>query len=187
MKKRVFLIHGWGGYPEEAWRPWLKERLEQNGFQVAVPAFPNTDNPNRKEWVAYLHKVIGIPDEHCYFVGHSLGAITIIRYLESLQEGERVGGVVFVAGFDEDLGIKELRDSTFFATPIAWEKVRNRIKGCTAIFSDNDPYVSLRFGEVFKEKLNAEIVELHNMHHFSGDDGVMELPIALEKVLEIAK
>jgi len=37
MKKAV-LIHGWEGYPEEGWRPWLKEKLEANGFQVFVPA-----------------------------------------------------------------------------------------------------------------------------------------------------
>lgn len=27
MAKRVFLIHGWEGYPEEGWRPWLKKKL----------------------------------------------------------------------------------------------------------------------------------------------------------------
>ena len=39
--KRVFIIHGWGGYPEEGWLPWLKKELEKNGFKVFVPAIKN--------------------------------------------------------------------------------------------------------------------------------------------------
>jgi hypothetical protein len=27
--KRVFIIHGWEGYPEEGWFPWLKKELEK--------------------------------------------------------------------------------------------------------------------------------------------------------------
>jgi len=34
MSKRVFLIHGWEGSPEEGWRPWLKKELEKRGFKV---------------------------------------------------------------------------------------------------------------------------------------------------------
>ena len=26
--QRVFIIHGWDGYPEEGWFPWLKKELE---------------------------------------------------------------------------------------------------------------------------------------------------------------
>ncbi len=187
MKKRVFLIHGWGGYPEEGWRPWLKKELETQGFDVLVPALPGTDSPDMQAWVATLSEVVGKPDEQCYFVGHSLGAITIMRYLETVQEGEKVGGVIFVAGFDNDLDIQELRESKFFASPIDWTKIKNSCNQFTAIFSDNDPYVALRNGDVFKEHLDATVVELHNMHHFSGDDGVFELPQALEAVLEQAK
>ena len=40
MNRRGFLIHGWEGYPEEGWRPWLKNELEKRGFTVSVPASP---------------------------------------------------------------------------------------------------------------------------------------------------
>ena len=42
MQKRVVIIHGWGGYPDEGWRPWLKHELETKGFLVLVPAMPDT-------------------------------------------------------------------------------------------------------------------------------------------------
>lgn len=186
MKKRAFLIHGWGGYPEEGWRPWLKKELEAQGFDVFVPALPNTDFPTMAAWVQALQEVVGTPDEQCYFVGHSLGAITIIRYLETLTENQQVGGVVFVAGFDNDLGIQQLKESNFFSFPIGWDKVKTHAGHFTAIYSDNDPYVALHSGDVFKAQLNATIIELHNMKHFSGDDGIYELPEALEAVLQQA-
>jgi esterase/lipase len=49
MQKRVFLIHGWEGYPEEGWRPWLKNELEKIGFTVFVPSMPNTKHPKMNE------------------------------------------------------------------------------------------------------------------------------------------
>ena len=35
MNKRVFIAHGWDGYPEEGWFPWLKKELETKGFEVS--------------------------------------------------------------------------------------------------------------------------------------------------------
>ena len=49
MSKRVFVIHGWGGYPEEGWKPWLKKELEKRGFTVFVPAMPDTEHPKMND------------------------------------------------------------------------------------------------------------------------------------------
>ncbi len=185
MKKRVFLIHGWEGYPEEGWRPWLKKELEKKGFIVNVPTMPCTKHPKMNEWVTHLIKIIGEPDENCYFVGHSLGCIAILRYLERLRGNQKIGGVILVAGFISDLGYEELK--SFFMKPIDWDKIKSHCAQFIAIHSDNDQYVSLHYGKLFKEKLNAEIIIEHNMHHFSGDDGIDVLPIALQSVLKIAQ
>lgn len=69
---------------------------------------PHTDHPKMQAWVRHLKKVVGTPDKDCYFVGHSLGCITILLYLESLHGNQEVGGVVLVAGFTSDLGYEEL-------------------------------------------------------------------------------
>ena len=34
--KRVFIIHGWEGHPENAWFPWLKKELEQKRVSQEV-------------------------------------------------------------------------------------------------------------------------------------------------------
>lgn len=185
--KRAFLIHGREGYPEEGWMPWLKQELEKKGFEVFVPAMPDTATPTMDKWVPFLAEVVGKPDENCYFVGHSLGCITILRYLETLKEGENVGGAVLVAGFGHDLeyvGYKgEL--SSFFRTLADWERVKKHCDKFVAIHSDDDPWVPLKHNNLFRDKLGAKTIVEHNMKHFSGNDGIMKLPVALNEMLKM--
>ncbi len=185
MAKRIFVIHGWEGDPKNGWYPWLKTNLEKKEFTVFVPEMPNTYHPQMDEWLEHLKKIVVQPDENCYFIGHSLGCITILRYLESLKENQRIGGAIFFAGFTDDLGYKEL--SNFFVKTIQWDKIRPHCRKFIAIHSDNDPYVSLKYGDIFKKKLNADVIVQHNMKHFSADDGITELPIALDSILKISK
>lgn len=184
MAKKVILIHGWEGYPEEGWMLWLKNELEKQGFEVIAPAMPNTEKPKMNEWLDYLKKIAGDPDKNCYFVGHSLGCITILRYLESLRKGENIGGAVLVAGFTSNLGYEEL--DTFFKNKINWEKIKSHCQKFTAINSDNDPYVSLHYSDLFKQNIGAEVIIEKNRKHFSGDDGINKLPSALKAILKIA-
>src|SRR6185369_17783823 len=92
--KRGFIAHCWSGDPDYCWYPDAKRELEQLGFRVEVPALPDTDAPALKNWLPKLQEVVGKADEETYLIGHSAGCITILRYLESLPEGEKVGGVV---------------------------------------------------------------------------------------------
>lgn len=144
---------------------------------------PDTKNPHIDKWLSYLANSAGKTSEDDYFVGHSLGCITILRFLEELREGEKVGGVILVAGFTDDLGYKEL--SSFFQKPIDFPKIKSRCRKFVAIHSDNDPCVSLSCGDVFRDKLGAKVIVEHNMKHFSGDDNILELPIVLNIILEI--
>ena len=128
--KRVFIIHGWDGKPEHGWSPWLKKELEDKGYTVEAPAMPDTATPTLEKWLQHLKKVVGTPDEDCYFVGHSLGCITILRYLESLPEDQIVGGVVLVAGFSSNLEYDGYKNEllSFFETPVLWEKIKSQCK-----------------------------------------------------------
>jgi len=189
VNKRVFIIHGWDGYPEEGWFPWLKKELESKGFQVHVPQLPEAGTPRINNWVPKLAEVVGVADENTYFVGHSMGCQTIVRYLETLPEGAKVGGAVFVAGFFKSLTLekdeeKDIADEWLKAS-LDFEKVKSHLPRSVAIFSDNDPWVPRENQEDFKEKLGSEIIIEHDKKHFSGSDGVKELPIVLEKILEL--
>ena len=93
MPKRVFIIHGWeGNANSKDWIPWLSRKLKSRGFKVNAPNMPNTNEPKIRSWVRYLEKRVGKPDSETYFVGHSLGCQAILRYLETLPDGVKVGG-----------------------------------------------------------------------------------------------
>ena len=188
---RAIIVHCWGGVPEYCWYPWVKKELEAKGFKVDVPALPETDAPNLAKWLPVLQQVAGEPDENLYIIGHSVGCITILRYLELLAEGQKVGGVVLVAGFTDDLReIDEIEDElkSFFQTPIQWDLIKSRAKKFTIIHSDNDPYVPLKHADTFIEKLGAELIMKPGFKHFSGpidqEDSCLELPEVVTSVLK---
>jgi len=189
MSKRVFLIHGWEGYPENCWFPWLRKELENRGFQVFVPAMPNPEEPEIESWVNKLNNITKKLDDDTYFVGHSIGCQAIMRYLQTINNN--VGGIIFVAGWF-NLPCLETKEEKRIAKPwlempIDTERIKKLSKNIIAIFSDDDPDVPLSDSELFKSRLNAKIIIEHNKGHFSDDAGVKELPIVLKELLRISK
>jgi len=187
--KRAIIIHCWEGYPEYCWYPYAKKELEARGFEVKVPAMPDTENPKMSEWLPALKEVIGEPDEDLYLIGHSLGCATIMRYLETLPDDKKIGGVVFVAGFNENVGYDEIQ--SFFETTIDLQKVKTGSKnGFVAIHSDDDPHVDLKYADAFKNELGAEIIIKHNAKHFSGaiegEEACLELPDVVSGVEKLS-
>lgn len=192
--KRLFVVHGWDGTPKDGWFPWLKRETEKEGFKVFIPQLPEAGSPRIYNWVPALSKAVGVPDKETYFVGHSMGCQTIARYLESLPEGVKVGGAVFVGGFfkhltglEDDKDVQET-DRHWLTAPLDLAKVRTHLPKSAAIFSDDDPWVPLDNQGDFRDKIGSEIVIVHGKGHFSGErDGITELPIVKEKLLQISQ
>ena len=164
--KRVIIVHCWDGTPESCWYPWLKRELTPKRIHVVIPAMPESDAPKQALSVPKLHEVIGEPDEELILVGHSVGCITILRYLESLEPGQRVAGVILVAGYTDAIGFDELKN--FYQTPIDWIKIRSHCDAFVAIYSDDDPFVPVIHAEIFREQLGARLIEKPGMGHFSA-------------------
>lgn len=187
--KRAVIVHCWEGYSEYCWYPQTKKELEAVGFEVFVPEMPETKLPKLSLWLPKLKEVAGNPSEYLYLIGHSAGCITIMRYLESLAEGERIGGAVFVAGFTDNLGYKELEN--FFKKPLDFEKIKSKTNHFAAIYSDNDPYVPPKHADILKEKLGAELIFKPGMKHFSGPavykESCTSLPDVSQAILRMAK
>ncbi|HEB46842.1 MAG TPA: hypothetical protein ENI22_00035, partial [Candidatus Pacearchaeota archaeon] len=180
----------WEGYPEEGWYPSLKKELEKKGFEVNIPTMPDTDEPRIKPWVSKIAEIVGKPDNETYFVGHSIGCLAILRYLQTLPEETKIGGVVFVAGFFElsELETEEEKIivKPWLETPIYFDKIKRTTNNFVAIFSDDDPYVPKKNVNTYKEKLGAKIIMEKGKGHFAGDDNIKELPIVLEELLRIS-
>ena len=183
--QRVFLIHGWDGHPGNHWFPLLTRELIQYGFGVFAPAMPHAAEPKVSEWVAHLNKTVIYPDEQTYFVGHSLGCIATVNFLEQLPERVRVGGAVFVGGFFEDLGEPDLAE--FYSSPSVIEKAKTHCGSFVSILSDNDEQVPLEKSLNFHKQLGGVLVIEKEKGHFCADDGVTELSSVLNAILDMAK
>ena len=179
--KRVFIVHGWDGRPNEAWFPWLKKELEAKGYEVVIPSMPHPENPTIDDWVNYLSKVVGKPDKNTFFVGHSIGCQTILRYAERLDKP--LGWAVFVAGWFnlENLETDEEKDiaKPWITTPIDFAKVGEVLPKSVSILSDNDPYDAFEENKQKFYELGSKIVILPGAEHINEESGHVALPEAL--------
>ena len=183
--KKVFIIHRWDGNPESDFYPWLKNELEKNNFEVIIPNMPESSEPKIKKWVSYLNKIVKNVDKDTYFVGHSIGCQTILRYLGKI--GGKIGGCVFVAGWFSltNLETEEEKEiaKPWLETPINFEKVKSKTKNFIAIFSDDDPFVPLKNANIYKEKLGAKIIIEKNQGHFN----INKVESVLKSLLSFSK
>ena len=185
MKKRVYIIHGWGAGPKDNWFGWAKWELETHGFEVSVPKMPDTFYPKQEEWLTAMHEIIGTVDSNTFLVGHSLGTMAILRYLESLKDGEKVGGVILTAGFCEHIGISQIKN--FHEKPLDFEKIKKAGKHFVLIHSDDDPIVPFEYGLDLRNKLDGDLVMVSGAQHLvDGTDGG-EFPELIEEMLKISQ
>ena len=189
---RAILVHGWGCSPEGDWLPWLKAELERRGWQVAVPAMPDTEYPKIEPWVEALAAAAGKPDEQLVLIGHSIGCPTILHYLAGLPPAVMVAGCVLVAPWLrlDPHGVEYSEEERAIARP--WlecppdlaNAAQHVAHGCVAIFSSNDYWVDAGYNEPrFRAELGARTAVLPSRGHFMERDGVTQLPQALMAAL----
>lgn len=168
--KRIIIVHGWEADSGGDWYPWLKDELEKLSYEVFVPDMPDTDIPVIEKWVSYLANIVGTPDKDTYFIGHSIGCQTILRYLETINQ--TVGGAVFVAGWFnlENLETEEEKETAkpWIKTPIDSKKIKLVLPKSTLIISDNDPFGAFEENKKKFTEFGSRTVVLPGAEHITG-------------------
>lgn len=188
--KKLYLIHGWDGSPEEPMHKWIAEKTRERGYEVFNPLMPNPEEPKISDWLNKISEITNNGesiDEETIFIGHSVGCQAVLRYFEIL-ENKKAGKTILIAlwmKLDEQTIKEEGEDvvevaKPWMETPIDFEKVKKACAEFICIFSDNDPYVPLSEKDFLKEKLNAKTLVLNNRWHFDPDSGIDKLPEILE-------
>jgi hypothetical protein len=178
MNKKVYIIHGWGMDSDMPWIRWLEVELPKHGYEVVAFDMPNSDEPTIEEWVTYLKENVGEVDEHTYFIGHSVGCQTIMRFLEKSHKHLRVGGCVFVAPWIDliGLGSDELKIAhPWLHNKIDFERVNDHVGKVTCIFSTNDKFVDEKEWKKFESGLSAKIIVKKDFDHFENTDKIEEI------------
>mgnify|MGYP001576371914 FL=1 len=185
--KRVILVHRWDGNPKADWYPWLEKELKRRGIALDVLKMPNPSEPAIETWVPFLQKNVEDVDDHTYFIGHSVGCQTILRYLAAMPDDWKIGGAVFVAGWFTLHGLttQEERDiaGPWLTEPFDFEKVKKRKYSFIALFSDDDPFVPLENKEIFNKKLGAQTIVEKGQGHYNEK----KAPQVLREVLHLLK
>ena len=187
--KKIYMVHCWDGNRDDGWYPWLDENISDENVKVYRFNMPDTNNPKIDAWVSYLSEQVKDLDSETYFVGHSIGCQTIMRYLQ--DKDIKIGGILFVAPWlellPEAVSDKEslITATPWLNTPICFDNIRNICDNITCIFSDNDYFVPLEQESEFKKLLNAKTIIVNGMGHISIDDGIEELEEAYNALMEI--
>ena len=189
---KIFIIHCWDGTKDDGWYPWLDKELSNKKNKVYRFNMPNTDKPKIEEWVSFLDKKVKILDENTYFIGHSIGCQTIMRYLQT-KEIKKIGGILFVSPWLDllDYAIED-EESYLIAKPwltekINFDKIKQFTNNINCIFSSNDYFVSLEQKDKFEKLLNAKTIVVNDKGHISQDDNVYELKEILDESIKMLK
>lgn len=175
-KSRLIIVHGFMATPADHWFGWLKERAEALGMTVIIPQMPDSGAPDAQRWQETLRQQVGEVDDGTYFVGHSLGCITALRYLSRRLDKERAGGIIMVSGFSEPVPVLPELDA-FTAAPLDNLENLTGITRRAVIASLNDDIVAAEYSLRLSQQLNAPLYGLPDGGHFLDRDGFDTLPL----------
>lgn len=162
--KKIIILHGWNATPREAWFWLAKEHLEQKGYQVEAPELPGAYFPDYEGWVKTINDLH--PDENTVLIGHSLGAVTIMRYLEKATNP--VSQVILTAMPIEPMKFTPI--ASFFEEDFDWNKIKINAGKIDLIYEEEDQVVPLEHGKIAAEKLQASLMVVPGVKHLTSLD-----------------
>jgi len=99
VKRHVLFIHGGGERVREADKKLAASLRDALGatYDVRYPEMPDADRPEYEIWKGQIAKERAALDGRVIFVGHSLGAAVLLKYLSEEEVEKPVAGLFLVA------------------------------------------------------------------------------------------
>lgn len=112
-------------------------------------------------------------------IGHSLGCITALRFLQNTRQS--VAGYVLVSGFDETQEtLPELQHHTL--EPLNYDELIQIANNRISIISTNDEIVSPRSSKALAEALKTQVIIEESAGHFLDREGYTEFKTLLDTI-----
>lgn len=181
-KATILIIHGAYGYPTENWFGWLENQLHNRQINCYVPSFPTPVGQSLKNWLAIFNQsYLPVVNSNTILIGHSLGAIFVLRWLEQYLSTIKVA--ILVGGFIGKTGITKFDNINvdFFATPFNWSSIIKASRKFICYYGNNDPYVKIS-NDILVKQLQAEKIIISNGGHFNIKSGYSQFPHILLRV-----
>lgn len=187
MKLRVIILPGNGNCDiTSQWYLHVKKELERVGMGVVAENMPDADLARKKYWLPWIKKKSEGTD-NIILIGHSSGAVAVLRYLEN----HKILGAVIVAASYTDLGSETEKASGYFDELWQWDKIKKNAGWFIQFASTDDPYIPMKEARFIHKKINSEYYEYTNQGHFSRDKSgkvtFPELVEAIKKKIKITK
>ncbi|QEA58217.1 hypothetical protein FGL74_00150 [Leuconostoc koreense] len=174
--EKLFLIDGYGGSPTINWLDWIGDNLE-NRFQINKIFIDKPDIPEVKKFdnalVSQINQV-----ESSYFICHSLGCITLLRYLINTKRIPK--GIIFVSPFNQHIPGFDIFDDFF--VHVSPELLNIDSNKSIIISSMNDPIIPFHYSQEVAEKLKIPFILFPMGAHFRAADGVVTFPEILKYI-----
>jgi len=185
MKKQVILIHGGSTfntykdylaflkglkidlnrYTRIKWNDSLRKDLGSK-FDILLPKMPNPINAKYNEWKILFKKIALLLDNNVILIGHSLGAIFLVKYLSENRFPKKILATLLISPPYDEEGMEESLGD--FILPKNLNKL-NKQGGKIFIYQSKDdlvvPYSHLK---KYKKALPEAIVrEFKKRGHFN--------------------
>jgi len=173
--KRAVILHGTDGSPEENWFPWLKSKLEEQGYEVWVPLLPQNHTPNRQTYNDFL---LGGDWDFTdnIVVGHSSGAVSVLNLLMDKRCPKIRMGVMVSAwdhGVPTDMDYEQFIN-LFPEGGFDFERIKQQASILAFLHSRDDPYCPLEQAEYLAKNLGAPLTVIEHGGHLGSN--YAELP-----------
>lgn len=174
--EQVVILHGTKGSADGNWFPWLAAELRSAGVVVTIPQLPTPEGQSLENWQRSFTASVGEIGSGTTVIGHSNGAVFLLRLLERAQVPIRLA--VFVAGFCGPLGLPEydLLNSTFVDGPFDWTAIIRNAPRRVCLIGEHDPYVPEREGRRLAAHLGVRPQVIANGGHLNAEAGFHTFP-----------
>ena len=99
MKSQVLFIHGGGQGAYEADKELAANLRDELGaaYHVRCPEMPDEQSPEYEAWKEKIEQELAALDGEVILVGHSLGALILLKYVSEEEVEKPVAGLFLVA------------------------------------------------------------------------------------------
>ena len=177
---KILIIPGNGNADinTDCWYSWARDEFQKLGFPVRAENMPDPEIAHMDIWLPHIKNELQA-DENTIIIGHSLGAVAAMRYLEH----NKLLGAVLIGACYTDLGLESEKEAGYYTDPWQWESIKANTKWLIQFASTDDPYVMIDEARYIHKQTNSEYYEFTDRGHF-GDElkPTREFPELVEAV-----
>ncbi len=167
---KALILHGTDATPQANWFPWLKQKLQEQGYEVWVPLLPCNHTPNRKVYNDFIFSS-GWELRDNVVIGHSAGAVSVLNLLMDnrcppIQLGVMAGA--WVQGAPKEFDEPGQFDYMFPPEGFDFETIKAKADKLVFVHGDDDPYCPLEQAQWLAGQLDADIHLIKGGQHLGS-------------------